>query len=170
MARQRTVLVCPPKTCLQCPVVRSQIRNVWSEEPLTKKSLVASRARIPPSCPTSVFSSSPVSGLWIRMVWSSEAVMMRLEEKRRQVMIEVPCAGKEMCLGCIPMLEVLREAGEQDFDSERSQRSRLVRQHVQSITRLSQTCCVRRTEGFKISNIISLSIVRPDISALRGFH
>ena len=61
--RQRTVLVCPPKTCVHRPVARSQIRTVRSVEPLTKVSLVAASAHTPPSCPSSESSCSPVFGL-----------------------------------------------------------------------------------------------------------
>lgn len=52
IARQRTVLVWPPKTCVQRLVLRSQIRTVRSVEPLTRTSFVADNAHTPPSCPS----------------------------------------------------------------------------------------------------------------------
>ena len=62
IARHRTVLVCPPNTCVQRPVSRSQMRTVRSVDPLTSVFLVAASAQTPPSWPSRERRSSPVAG------------------------------------------------------------------------------------------------------------
>jgi hypothetical protein len=98
-ARQRTVLVWPPNTCVHRPLGRSQMRTVRSVLPLTSVSRVAASAHTPPSCPSSARRSSPVVGEYTWMEWSSEAEMMRPCENSRHVTTDVPCAGNVRCRG-----------------------------------------------------------------------